>query len=452
LVQQLENEMTRVRERITVSQRDLQRLASERGDQENLIASRQADLANSEDSRQQLETQLAAGQDRLLTLRSQRDIAAETTSQRAARVATLAERHRSATALLQRIETLVSEMRERAESLQSQMESASVEIAQRQNENVQLAAQLLEFDAERNAGEAREDLLQLESEHIRTRLAEIDELLRGTRQALDLARDRRGELSAAAAKLQSDLQHLADTCLNELSMERSALSADTTIAVVQGEELAAEDQAHRDMRARLDAMGPVNMMALEEYKETAERHEFLSTQRRDLLDAIENTAATIREIDQVSRQKFEEAFHKINENFQVTFRTLFGGGHGFMRLTDQENSAESGIDVVASPPGKKLQNVLLLSGGEKALTALALLVGIFQYTPSPFCILDEVDAPLDESNIARFTQLVREMSVQTQFILITHSKKTMSIAPVLYGVTMQEPGVSKLVSVRFGAA
>ena len=452
LLQQLENEMTRVRERIAVSQRDLQRLASERGDQENLIASRQADLANSEDSRQQLETQLAAGQDRLLTLRSQRDIAAETTSQHAARVATLEERHRSATALLQRIETLVSEMRERAESLQSQMESASVEIAQRQNENVQLAAQLLEFDAERNAGEAREDLLQLESEHIRTRLAEIDELLRGTRQALDLARDRRGELSAAAAKLQSDLQHLADTCLNELSMERSALSADTTIAVVQGEELAAEDQAHRDMRARLDAMGPVNMMALEEYKETAERHEFLSTQRRDLLDAIENTAATIREIDQVSRQKFEEAFHKINENFQVTFRTLFGGGHGFMRLTDQENSAESGIDVVASPPGKKLQNVLLLSGGEKALTALALLVGIFQYTPSPFCILDEVDAPLDESNIARFTQLVREMSVQTQFILITHSKKTMSIAPVLYGVTMQEPGVSKLVSVRFGAA
>ena len=199
-------------------------------------------------------------------------------------------------------------------------------------------------------------------------------------------------------------------------------------------------------------MGPVNMMGLEEYKETAERHQFLATQRKDLLDAIENTAATIREIDQVSRQKFEEAFHQINENFQATFRKLFGGGHGFMRLTDLENSAESGIDVVASPPGKKLQNVLLLSGGEKALTALALLVGIFQYTPSPFCILDEVDAPLDEANIARFTELVSELSVRTQFILITHSKRTMSIAPVLYGVTMQEPGVSKLVSVRFGAA
>ncbi|MFY9907247.1 MAG: chromosome segregation protein SMC [Terriglobales bacterium] len=452
LLQQLESEMSRVRERIAISERELARLAAERQEQEGLIASRQVELASVEETRARFETLLAAGHDRLAALRNQRDTAAETTSQGAARVATLEERHRSATMLLQRIEALVAEMRERAGALQTQMKSASAEIAQRQNENVQLAEQLLQFGAERNAGEAREGLLQLESEQVRARLAEIDELLHSTRQQLDLARDRRGELSATAAKLQSDLQHLADTCLNELSIERPILMADTTIALVTGDELAAEDQAHREMRSRLDGMGPVNMMALEEYKETAERHEFLATQRKDLLDAISDTAATIREIDQVSRQKFEEAFNKINENFQATFRKLFGGGHGFMRLTDLENSAESGIDVVASPPGKKLQNVLLLSGGEKALTALALLVGIFQYTPSPFCILDEVDAPLDESNIARFTDLVREMSVQTQFILITHSKRTMSIAPVLYGVTMQEPGVSKLVSVRFGAA
>ena len=456
LLQQLESEMSRVRERIAISEGELQRLQAERQEQESLMASRQAELTTIEEARAQFETQLAAGQDRLAALRSQRDAAAETTSQRAARVATLEERHRSATTLLQRIETLVAEMRERAGALQAQRESASAEIAQRQNENVQLAEQFVQFDAERNAGEAREGLLQLESEQVRARLAEIEEFLRGTRQQLDLARDGRGELSAAAAKLQSDLQHLADTCLNELGMERSVLMAEalseTPIPLVSGDELAGEDQAHREMRARLDAMGPVNMMALEEYKETAERHQFLGTQKKDLLDAIADTSATIREIDQVSRQKFEEAFNKINENFQATFRTLFGGGHGFMRLTDLENSAESGIDIVASPPGKKLQNVLLLSGGEKALTALALLVGIFQYTPSPFCILDEVDAPLDEANIARFTDLVREMSVQTQFILITHSKRTMSIAPVLYGVTMQEPGVSKLVSVRFGAA
>jgi chromosome segregation protein len=452
LLQQLDGEMARVRERIEVSERELQRLAAERQEQESLIAARQAELAAIQERRVQFELQVAAGQERLAELREQRDAAAETTSQRAARVAALEERHRSATTLLERIQTLVSEMQERAGALQAQMESASTEIAQRQTENVQLAEQLVQFDAERNAGQAREGLLQFESEQVRARLGEIEEQLRNTRQTLDQARDRRGELSAVAARLQSDLQHLADTCLNELGVERPVLMADTTIPLLMGEELAAEDQAHREMRARLDAMGPVNMMALEEYEETSERHAFLETQRKDLLEAIENTTATIREIDQLSRQKFEEAFNQINENFQATFRKLFGGGHGFMRLTDLENSAESGIDVVAQPPGKKLQNVLLLSGGEKALTALSLLVGIFQYTPSPFCILDEVDAPLDEANIGRFTEMVREMSVQTQFILITHSKKTMSIAPVLYGVTMQEPGVSKLVSVRFGAA
>ena len=144
-----------------------------------------------------------------------------------------------------------------------------------------------------------------------------------------------------------------------------------------------------------------------------------------------------------------EAFQEINRNFRETFATLFGGGVGEMRLTDETNLAESGIDIVAQPPGKRLQNVLLLSGGEKALTAIALLMAVFQYQPSPFCILDEVDAPLDEANVARFTKLIRQMSDQTQFILITHNKTTMEVAQTLYGVTMQEPGVSRLVSVKF---
>jgi chromosome segregation protein len=452
MLSQLNTELSRVRERLEVSERELRRLTGERQEQESLIASRQSELTTIEERRAQCELQTADGQERLAGLRTRRDAAADASSQRASRAAALEERHRSAATLLERIETLVNEMRERAHTLHTQMEAAVAEIAQRQGENQQLAEQLVEFESERNAGEARDGLLQFESEQVRARLVEIEDLLRSTRQQLDQARDRRGELAATAAKLQSDLQHLADTCLNELGIERPVLMADTTIALVTGEELAVEDQAHREMRTRLDAMGPVNMMALEEYKETSERHQFLETQRKDLLDSIENTIATIREIDQVSRQKFEEAFSKINENFGATFRKLFGGGHAFMRLTDEENSAESGIDVVASPPGKKLQNVLLLSGGEKALTALSLLVGIFQYQPAPFCILDEVDAPLDEANIGRFTELVKEMSVKTQFVLITHSKKTMSIAPVMYGVTMQEPGVSKLVSVRFGAA
>ena len=192
-------------------------------------------------------------------------------------------------------------------------------------------------------------------------------------------------------------------------------------------------------------MGPVNMMALEEYGETTTRHAFLETQRKDLLDSIENTVASIKEIDDVSRVKFDEAYKVINENFSVTFAKLFGGGQAFMRLTDPDNpnSDSSGIEIVASPPGKKLQNILLLSGGEKALTALSLLVGIFQFQPAPFCILDEVDAPLDETNVGRYAKMIADMSTTTQFIAITHNKRTMAQADVIYGVTMQEPGVSK---------
>ena len=450
MLRQLDSEMTRVRERLDLAQREMRRLDEERADQAAIIGTRQTEIAVLETQRAEIEQRIAAAQESLALLRSRREEAAQTAAQHAARVATLEERRRSAAEVLRRIEALFSEMNQRVHALTSQIDGAAAEKIERLAENERLAQQGEDLGAECNAAQVREGLLQFESEQLRARLAEIDDSLRGGRQLLDQARDRRGELAAAAAKLQSDVQHMCETCLNELSMEREALLADTTLAMVTGDELNAEDHRYRDMRAKLDAMGPVNMMALEEYKETAERHGFLETQRQDLISSIENTVATIREIDQMSREKFSEAFTRINENFQATFKKLFGGGHAFMKLTDEENSAESGIDVVASPPGKRLQNVLLLSGGEKALTALSLLVGIFQFAPSPFCILDEVDAPLDEANIGRFTELVKDMSVQTQFVLITHSKKTMSIAPVLYGVTMQEPGVSKLVSVRFG--
>ncbi len=451
ILQQLNSEISRVAGRLQTCQHELQRLAVDRSEQQSSIESKQAEINVLQEKHREMEAAAVDANSQLSLLRQRREESTQEGAQRLAQVATIEERHRSAAAVLGRIEALTVEMAERVGTLQTQIESSFVEKLQRKAENEEIATKLLDLDAERNASEARDGLLQFESEQVRLRLAEIDEALRSLRQLLEQARDRRGELSAAAAKLLSDAQYMAETCLNELAMQRNELTADSSIALVTGEQLSAEDESYREMRTRLEAMGPVNMMALEEYKETAERHGFLETQRKDLLESIENTQATIKEIDVFSRQKFEEAFEKINENFQVTFRKLFGGGHAFMRLTDEENTAESGIDVVASPPGKKLQNVLLLSGGEKALTALSLLVGIFQYQPSPFCILDEVDAPLDEANIGRFTELVKEMSVQTQFVLITHSKKTMSIAPVLYGVTMQEPGVSKLVSVRLGA-
>jgi chromosome segregation protein len=204
-----------------------------------------------------------------------------------------------------------------------------------------------------------------------------------------------------------------------------------------------------ELRVKLDDLGPVNMMALEELKESEERFEFLSVQRRDILDSIKGTEDALAEIRKRSRERFRHAFQHINDNFREMFVELFGGGHGEMVLIDEDDVLESGIDLIAQPPGKRLQNVLLLSGGEKAMAALALVLAIFQYRPSPFCVLDEVDAPLDEMNVGRFSGKIVEMSRDTQFLVITHNKRTMESASALYGVTMEEPGVSRLVSVKF---
>ena len=396
-----------------------------------------------------LETEMHAAQSSLEEIRRQRDEASRHASDARAHLATLEERRRGAVTTVERLEAMLAEVTSRLDKLKGQIEAAAAEKEQREQESARLSEQEIQWAAERESAQQRDRELQEELQTVRARLTELEESLKTARHELDAARDRRGELSAEQARVHSDVQHMAETCIQELSQPREELLTDETLPRLAGEELGNEEGHYREMRTRLENMGPVNMMALEEYQETAQRHEFLETQRQDLLQSIENTLSTIKEIDTISRQKFEEAFARINENFAQTFSKLFGGGQAFMRLTDQENAQESGIDVVASPPGKKLQNVLLLSGGEKALTALALLVGIFQFQPSPFCILDEVDAPLDEANIGRFTGLVQELSGQTQFIIITHSKKTMGIAPVMYGVTMQEPGVSKLVSVRF---
>lgn len=449
-LRQMESELLRSEQQLNTYLLEMDRTKSERETTEAAAAQKREEAQAREQERLMLEANIQAAQEQLGNLKTAREAAAQVVAESGARLAGLEERRRSAIASLQRIESLFSESQQRVASLQSQINSAIAEKQQRESENLQIVERLAALDQEKMRLEAVGMQLQHESEQVRARIAEIEQELKAARIELDAARERKSQLGQQLAKLQSDLAHMAEFCLNELSVTADELRADTQIALLSGEQLMAEETAYREIRAKLESMGPVNMMALEEYKETEQRHQFLETQRKDLLESIENTQATIKEIDEFSRQKFQEAFERINENFQFTFRKLFGGGQAFMRLTDELNTVESGIDVVASPPGKKLQNVLLLSGGEKALAALSLLIGIFQYQPSPFCILDEVDAPLDEANIGRFTELVKGMATQTQFIIITHSKKTMAVAPVMYGVTMQEPGVSKVVSVRFG--
>ena len=323
---------------------------------------------------------------------------------------------------------------------------------------------------------------------------EAETAIREARRALDGIRSARSEADVARAMAGSDLEHLEAACAEALSctlgeviaeveqMERDGdVSPDwRTIFAEEPEDETADEagagdaapaaaagpvaeggegseprarpltpeEAIEELKRKIERLGPVNMMAVEQYDELEVRHGFLTGQRRDLVDAIASTGEAIKKIDLTTRQRFREAFQAINLNFQQMFSTLFGGGRAGLTLIDEDDILESGIEIIAQPPGKRLQNVQLLSGGEKALTAISLMFGIFRYKPSPFCLLDEIDAPLDDANTGRFLDMLRELQADTQFILITHNRKTMEIADRLYGVTMEEPGVSKLISVR----
>jgi chromosome segregation protein len=317
-----------------------------------------------------------------------------------------------------------------------------------------------------------------------------DVVIRGARGVVEEIRSDAGELAVAHATAESDLSHLAQLCTDAVQcsldqvlgeVEAMELAGETTPneAAITAEEpdpdLDSDLAPHMDgggapsadveagtsrgrhmtaaeaidaLKAKIDRLGPVNMMAIEQFDELESRHQFLTTQRTDLVDSIAQTSEAIKRIDETSKVRFREAFTAIQQNFQLTFSTLFGGGHAGLTLIDEDDPLESGIDIVASPPGKRLQSVQLLSGGEKALTAIALMFAIFRFKPSPFCLLDEIDAPLDDANVGRFVDMLRGMLDRTQFILITHNRRTMEIANRLYGVTMEEPGVSKLISVQ----
>ena len=203
-----------------------------------------------------------------------------------------------------------------------------------------------------------------------------------------------------------------------------------------------------ELQRLLDEMGEVNLMAIEECAGMEERFTFLASQKDDLEESLRSLQQAIQRINRTTRQRFQETYDLVNAKFQEVFPRLFCGGRAELRLTNEEDLLETGIDIIVQPPGKKLQNVTLLSGGEKALTAVALIFSIFLIKPTPFCLLDEVDAPLDDANIGRFNDMVREMSTISQFIIITHNKATMQVADTLYGITMEEPGASKVVSVR----
>lgn len=449
-MRQVADDTNRANSRLSVARLELDRLRRDReSSREQRERSRQA-VEQKESLRAEKEAELEAGREQLEALESQAAALAEEHSALRAELAGLEERHRGERAAMARLESQLQQTATRHAQIAPEIERLSAERARLLADNIDLDRKL-SLTAEQIAEtETCVAGLAAEEDRLRDSLRTAEELLKELRGRVEEVRERRGQLEVELVKKQAELKYLDETSRKELSCGVEELGGGDEMPF-DPEGISQAERGYQEIKGRMEALGPVNPQAWEEYQESQQRQDFLSTQRQDLLDSIRDTEKAIAEIDQVTRKKFVEAFEAVNANFRETFRTLFGGGTGEMRLTDESNQAESGIDIVASPPGKKLQNVLLLSGGEKALAAVALLMAIFRYQPSPFCILDEVDAPLDESNIERLTRMLKEMSVETQFVLITHSKKTMESAQSMYGVTMQEPGVSKLVSVKFQA-
>ena len=266
------------------------------------------------------------------------------------------------------------------------------------------------------------------------------------------ARKKKEEATAEKHALELQLTQLKERIffLNRDIFEkyRTDLEKEYRTYLVEDFNIELETQNVADLKDKLEKLGSVNVDAITEYEELKTRYDFLTQQYNDLNTSLESLSTAIQKINRTSRQRFREAFDAVNERFQVLFPRLFRGGKGYLNLTDESNLLECGVEIFAQPPGKKLQSVSLLSGGEKALTAVALIFSIFLIKPSPFCLLDEVDAPLDDANIDRFNDIIREMTKKSQFILITHNKRTMELADTLYGVTMEEAGASKIISVK----
>ncbi len=333
--------------------------------------------------------------------------------------------------------------------LESKMTSAAEAITQADAAITQYHAQAQELQMRAESSQGRQQELQ-------RAVQDRETTLRGRRKELDAAQAARSDHDVRVAQKRMALEHLAEQISRAYQLTLDALPAlevqtdpDGAPLPVDWTALEAETAA---LRQKLDGMGPVNLEAITEYEALEERHQFLTRQQADLVQAKEQLLQAITQMNVTSRKLFTEMFERVQVHFQEMFRELFGGGKSGLVLQDESDPLECGIEIIAKPPGKQLQSITLLSGGERTMTAVALLFALYQVKPSPFCILDELDAPLDESNIQRFVQIVKRFVQQSQFIVITHNKRTIAAADVLYGVTMQESGVSKIISVALSGA
>ena len=340
---------------------------------------------------------------------------------------------------LQRMRQQFEQYSRRQQEIRSQLDGGEAPLAEKKEQlEEQLAARV---EVETELASARRLVEEIESQ-----LRDLDQARLDIDQAAESARSGVNDANLAVRELGVRREGIAEQFAAtdfELATLLEGLDAEATIE--------SWDEKVEKLRKRIDRLGPINLAAIDEFKEQSERKEYLDSQLADLNDALSTLESAIRKIDRETRSRFRETYDNVNAGFQRLFPKLFGGGHAYLELTG-DDLLSTGITVMARPPGKRNSTIHLLSGGEKALTAVALVFAIFELNPAPFCMLDEVDAPLDDANVVRFCDIVREMSDRVQFVFITHNKVTMELSRQLTGVTMQEPGVSRLVSVDLDEA
>jgi chromosome segregation protein len=447
-LEEIEKQLGTGREELTTCASDAASSEEEEKTLSATLAQSETDLAQLSQEASDASRKLSQLEEEVRTLEHRRQELASRANRVRGEWMEISSRHAEASADLARVEAELGELREAMASRARETEQARERQEQTVDEQKNLSSTL---------GERRE-----EEQKLRTTAEGAVERTRAARQSLENeekvvseARLRQSELSEYVHQL--EVERLTLRAELEKTLERLRVEYDVDLTrfkpepLPEGQTWNPEEATERleYCRERFGSLGPVNVLALDEYTSKKERHEFLTTQRDDLLEAKGQLLEAIEKINTTASELFEGTFDQVEKNFQETFRTLFEGGECALRRVG-DDPLECEIEIVARPRGKSLQSILLLSGGERALTAIALLFAIYLVKPSPFCILDEVDAPLDDANIDRFVRMLKRFSDRTQFIVVTHNKKTMEIAESLYGVTMQEPGVSRLVSVNFG--
>ena len=383
-------------------------------------------------------------------------------------------------------EQLASSFRQQRTSLGHRISELSQLVDARRNECSSFVSRKAQAESEIQDSQSKIERLQHEREQVNAQAAEMigrknsqegeisqrDETLRSQRSRLTEIQNQRGALDVELAQKNMSVQNLREKvqqkyhlnledirseCITITHADEGPAKVETLTPEQMAEAGVATDwnsvqQQVEALQQKIDEMGPVNLVAIEEYEETEQRHQFLTQQHDDLVNAKTQLLEIINRINTQTRHMFVETFEKIRDNFRAMFIDVFGGGKADLILSDENDVLESGIEIVARPPGKQLQSISLLSGGEQTMVAVSLLFSIYQVKPSPFCVLDELDAPLDESNVIRFVKILQRFLAHSQFVIITHNKRTIGMADVLYGVTMQEHGVSKIVSVKFHKA